>query len=578
MLEKLILYALLAIIPRIYASPARTNPYDTVYNLREQQTDSLVADLGYAIYKGYTDREKRISSWKGIRYAAAPIGKLRFQAPQVPSVERDRVYLADRGGFQCPQTSWIGTNPGEVGNEDCTFLNVFSPDGARDLPVFVFFHWGGYSRGNASFFQPEALMNANGNGFVSVIVQYRLGAFGWLASEEVAKKGALNVGFLDQRMTLQWVKRYIGIFGGDPAKVTIAGQSSGAGSVMHHAIAYDGQDAEYLWSNGIAASPFLPQVFHYTDKEVRDHYLAFVGRVGCTDEESTFDCLQNARTEDLINANNELAKSALWGTYTWKPVVSDDGLVPDRPSTALEGKLNGKRLIAGNSAEEGWLFTPQNITTRALFVEYLRRYFPRLMDDEVTDILQVYHTPNVPDDPEKARYWTSGTSGVTAVNQSGLATGHQQVANNFYGEVTFFCPSYWLTEAYQRHGEAYQYQYSVIPSYHGTDNPVYDPALADPSDPIHPVLRAEMQRAWGGFIMSNKPADWPRRTVGQPVMINLNTTGGTVVDTKIDEMTVKKLEGPGVTAESTEVNADTWEGGRGARCRFLRSLAESLVI
>lgn len=78
--------------------------------------------------------------------------------------------------------------------------------------------------------------------------------------------------------------------------------------------------------------------------------------------------------------------------------------------------------------------------------------------------------------------------------------------------------------------------------------------------------------------MSNKPADWPRRTVGQPVMINLNTTGGTVVDTKIDEMTVKKLEGPGVAAESTEVNADTWEGGRGARCRFLRSLAESLVI
>lgn len=62
-------------------------------------------------------------------------------------------------------------------------------------------------------------------------------------------------------------------------------------------------------------------------------------------------------------------------------------------------------------------------------------------------------------------------------------------------------------------------------------------------------------------------------------MMNLNITGGTPVDTKLDEnLTVKKLEGPGITAESTEVNAETWEGGRGARCKFLRSLAESLVI
>lgn len=104
------------------------------------------------------------------------------------------------------------------------------------------------------------------------------------------------------------------------------------------------------------------------------------------------------------------------------------------------------------------IFTPQNITTRALLVEYLKRYFPRLSNDQVASILEVYNTPDTPDDPSKARYWTAGTSGSTAVNQSGLATGHQQVANNLYGEVTFYCPSFWLAEAFQNHGDAYQYQ------------------------------------------------------------------------------------------------------------------------
>lgn len=184
-----------------------------------------------------------------MRYAAAPLGKLRFKAPETPPVIRDRVVFANDDGIQCPPTSWIGTNEGEHGSEDCLVLHVFSPQDAENLPVFVFFHWGGYARGNGTFFKPEVIMNANDNGFVSVIIQYRLGAFGFLASEEVGREGSLNNGLLDQRMTLQWVKRYIRLFGGDPTRVTIAGQSAGAGSVMHHASAFGGKDPENLWSN-----------------------------------------------------------------------------------------------------------------------------------------------------------------------------------------------------------------------------------------------------------------------------------------------------------------------------------------
>ncbi|KAL1623317.1 hypothetical protein SLS56_008317 [Neofusicoccum ribis] len=171
--------------------------------------------------------------------------------------------------------------------------------------------------------------------------------------------------------------------------------------------------------------------------------------------------------------------------------------------------------MTGNNAEEGMIFTPQNITTRVLLVEYLKRYFPRLSDDQVARVLEVYNTPDTPDDPSKARYWTA-------------------------------------------------------------DIPVYIP---QPSEPIDLALQDAFQRAWGSFITANKPSDWPRRTALDPLMQNVNLTGGTPVDTKFDEtLTVKKLEGPGIVPEFTEVNAETWEGGRGARCRFLRSLAESLVI
>ena len=92
-------------------------------------------------------------------------------------------------------------------------------------------------------------MNTNGNGFISVIIQYRLGAFGFLSSEDVKKKGRVNAGLLDQRLALQWVQNHIDKFGGDPKRVTLAGESAGAGSVMLQAMAYGGRQSAMLFDN-----------------------------------------------------------------------------------------------------------------------------------------------------------------------------------------------------------------------------------------------------------------------------------------------------------------------------------------
>lgn len=87
------------------------------------------------------------------------------------------------------------------------------------------------------------MIDDNNNGFITVEIQYRLGAFGQLASADVQQHGKLNVGLLDQRFALEWVQKYISTFGGDPARVTVGGESSGAASVMYQSLAYGGRDS-----------------------------------------------------------------------------------------------------------------------------------------------------------------------------------------------------------------------------------------------------------------------------------------------------------------------------------------------
>jgi carboxylesterase type B len=92
-------------------------------------------------------------------------------------------------------------------------------------------------------------MTTNNNSFISVIIQYRLGAFGFLSSEDVKKGGALNAGLLDMNFALQWVQKYASKFGGDPKKVTLAGESAGAGAVLYQSMAYGGKQKQDLFQN-----------------------------------------------------------------------------------------------------------------------------------------------------------------------------------------------------------------------------------------------------------------------------------------------------------------------------------------
>lgn len=211
-----------------------------------------------------------VESWKGIPFAAPPVGPLRWRAPQ-PAAKWTGVRDATRYSPDCMQKPFpsdaapLGTTPAE----DCLYANVWRPAGARGkLPVLVWIYGGGFVNGGAS---PPTYAGANmaRKGVVFVSFNYRVGRFGTFAlpqlTAENADGGRLgNYGIMDQVAALQWVKRNIAAFGGDPANVTISGESAGGISVhalvtspeakglFDKAVVMSGGDAKAFTGNTLA--------------------------------------------------------------------------------------------------------------------------------------------------------------------------------------------------------------------------------------------------------------------------------------------------------------------------------------
>lgn len=132
----------LLLLGALAAPPSyRARPFDHALRQRDDtpSTDNLQVDLGYEIYQGVNNAQTGLDEWLGIRFAAPPIGPLRWQAPQPPTYNRSQVLPADAFASQCPQSSFdtvaIPNPNGTFASEDCLFLNVYAPEGAKDLPV-----------------------------------------------------------------------------------------------------------------------------------------------------------------------------------------------------------------------------------------------------------------------------------------------------------------------------------------------------------------------------------------------------------------------------------------------------------
>ena len=181
--------------------------------------------------------ESGVKTFKGVPFAAPPVGNLRWREPQ-PVQNWAGVRKADKFGPRAMQLPIFGDMSfrSDGMNEDCLYLNVWTPakTGNEKLPVLVYFYGGGFLAGDGSELRYDGESMAR-NGIVAVTLNYRLGVFGFFAYPELTKESlhhaSGNYGLLDQNAALKWVQKNIAVFGGDPKKVTIAGESAGSFSV-----------------------------------------------------------------------------------------------------------------------------------------------------------------------------------------------------------------------------------------------------------------------------------------------------------------------------------------------------------
>ncbi len=290
--------------------------------------------------------DRGVAAFLGIPYAAAPFGAHRMRPPE-PPVRWEGERSAIDYGPTCPkenddQESAALFPDVVIPGEECLNLNVWTPDpGGSGLPVLVWIHGGMFTKGSGSVAGYRGISFAR-DGVVCVTINYRLGAEGFLHLDD----GTANLGSLDQIAALEWVQGNIAAFGGDPARVTIAGQSAGAMSIVtlmampraqglfRQAITQSGSAAQTLTAESAAG--------------VASRLAESLGIVPTREAFSEVPVERLARASSALLREVQTASDpAKWDSLPFAPAVDGD-ILPDHPLDALRmGAGGGVRLLAG---------------------------------------------------------------------------------------------------------------------------------------------------------------------------------------------------------------------------------------
>jgi para-nitrobenzyl esterase len=333
-----------------------------------------------------------VREFRGIPFAAPPVGPLRWRPPR-PATSWSGARDATSFGPRCMQlpifSDMVFRSDGM--SEDCLYLNVWAPppSAGRLRPVLLYFFGGGYLAGDGSEYRYDGASLAR-RGIVVVTANYRLGAFGFLALAELAaespRHAAGDYGLLDQVAALEWVRRNVAAFGGDPRHITIGGESAGSVSVSALMASPLSRDllAGAIGESGGLFRPIAPVPLDSAER-LGD---AFVRRLG--EGDTTLAALRALPADSLLRAT----RFAAFGTF---PVVVDGWFLPASPEAIFAAREQARvpLLVGWNSQEGEWRAllgteepTPQNwaATLGRLFgdrADEALRLFPGATPDEV---------------------------------------------------------------------------------------------------------------------------------------------------------------------------------------------------
>jgi len=321
-------------------------------------------------------------AFRGIPYAAPPTGTRRWRPPEPPP-RWSGVRSAEAYGAICPQPKMGNPRAPVVGEEDCLYLNVWTPAHrpAAPLPVMVFVHggsnlWGGSSKDTGEDSRLDGRYLAEHGPAVVVTLNYRLGALGFLAlaalSAESPDHVSGNYGLLDQIAALRWVHENVAAFGGDTSRVMLFGESAGAIDTSALLVS---PLTRGLFSRALMQSGVLKGM---DAEKAEASGAAFPDALGCGAGDLA--CLRARPADELVAA---LPKAFGGGAGVTLPIVLDDHVVPRRPIEAMRaGRHNHMPIVMGTNTDEYSdliaFHAPQNrLTSEDVLADELRRQFPR---------------------------------------------------------------------------------------------------------------------------------------------------------------------------------------------------------
>ncbi|KAJ7258777.1 carotenoid ester lipase precursor [Mycena haematopus] len=354
-------------------------------------------------------------SFLGIPFAQPPVGDLRFRLPVPvgpytgsltvnefgPGCPQQAIVLPVLEGFADEVVDYVANSAfGTLfpSDEDCytgLTINVVKPTSATaksKLPVVVWIFGGGFELGSPAMYDGATIVQrsiAMGEPVIYVSMNYRLSAFGFLASAEVRAAGVGNLGLQDQRQAFRWVQKYISNFGGDPTKVTIWGESAGAISAALHMVANNGNN------EGLFRAAFMESGSPIPVGPIENgqkYYDAIVQHVGCTGAADTLECLRTVPYASLKAAQDASPFIFAYQSLVLAWLPREDGVfLTDAPQALVQqGKVANVPFITGDCDDEGTLFSLStlNITQFNHYISSI--WLPEATTAMATTLQQLY--------------------------------------------------------------------------------------------------------------------------------------------------------------------------------------------